>query len=280
MMRTSLTGIVGASRDLSVTANNLANAKTIGFKRSVAQFSDIVAGSLEARPGAEPGQGAQTVEVRRTSGQGGLTETGGSLDLAILGSGYLAFQQRMSAADAGEAQISYSRAGKLTLNSSGDIVDSSGAQLLGFSVVGSGSSAMVTDQPQPLNILSAVGGDASNVRAITIGANGVINISTNTGAVVTAGAVAVAGFMNETALTSAGGSKLTVSDRSGPATYHQPSKDGMGEVKQGSVEEANVDVSAEMLKMIQAQQAYNGNARALQTGSEMLRSAVETLTRG
>ena len=280
MMRTSLTGIVGASRDLSVTANNLANAKTIGFKRSVAQFSDIVAGSLDARPGTEPGQGAQTVEVRRTSGQGSLTDTGGSLDLAILGGGYLAFQQPMSAADAGEAQISYSRAGKLTLNSNGDIVDSSGAQLLGFSVIGSGSSAMVTDQPQPLNVLSAVGGDATNVRAITIGANGVINISTNTGAVVTAGAVAVAGFMNETALTSAGGSKLTVSDRSGPATYHQPSKDGMGEVKQGSVEEANVDVSAEMLKMIQAQQAYNGNARALQTGSEMLRSAVETLTRG
>ena len=49
---------------------------------------------------------------------------------------------------------------------------------------------------------------------------------------------------------------------------------------QGTVEEANVDISNEMLRMIQAQQAYNGNARALQTGSEMLRSAIETLMRG
>lgn len=278
MMRTSLTGLVGASRDLSVTANNLANAKTIGFKRSVAQFSDVVAGSLDSRPGTEPGQGALTTEVRRTSGQGSVTDTGGSLDLAILGGGYLAFQQQ--ATPDTEAQVSYSRAGKLTLNTSGDIVDPSGAQLLGFSIVGSGSSAMVTDQPKPLNVLSAVGGDAANVRAITIGANGVINVTTNSGAVVAAGAVAVASFVNETALANAGGSKLTISDRSGPATYHQASKDGMGEIKQGGVEEANVDISSEMLRMIQAQQAYNGNARALQTGSEMLRSAIETLTRG
>lgn len=277
MMRTSLTGIVGASRDLSVTANNLANAKTVGFKRSVAQFTDIVADSLSSRPGTEAGQGALTTDIRRTSGQGSITDTGGSLDLAILGSGYFAFQQ---ATPEGEAQVAYSRAGKLTLNAAGDIVDGSGAQLLGFSIVGTGTGAMVTDQPKPLNILSAVGGNAANVRAITIGSNGVIKVTTNTGAVVNAGAVAVASFVNETALTNAGGSKLTISDRSGPASYHQPSRDGMGEIKQGSVEEANVDITAEMLKMVQAQQAYNGNARALQTGSEMLRSAVETLTRG
>lgn len=276
MMRTSLTGLTGASRDLSVTANNLANAKTVGFKRSVAQFTDVVAGTLDARPGTEPGQGARATDVRRTSGQGSLSDTGSSLDLAILGSGHFGFQQTTPD---GQAEVSYSRAGKLTLNAAGDIVDSSGAQLLGFSIVGSGSSAMVTDQPKPLNVLSAAGGDAANVRAISVAANGVISVTTGTGTVVPVGAAAVASFVNEAALTNAGGSKLTISDSSGPATYHQPSKDGMGEIKQGSLEDANVDVSTEMLKMIQAQQAYNGNARALQTGSEMLRSAIETLTR-
>jgi flagellar basal body rod protein FlgG len=53
----------------------------------------------------------------------------------------------------------------------------------------------------------------------------------------------------------------------------------MGVIRQGALEDANVDMTAEMLRMIQAQQAYNGNARALQTGSEMLRSSIETLTR-
>jgi flagellar basal-body rod protein FlgG len=90
----------------------------------------------------------------------------------------------------------------------------------------------------------------------------------------------VASFTNDSALASIGAAKLRVTDQSGPAVYHQPSRDGMGEIKQGAVEEANVDISAEMLRMIQAQQAYNGNARALQTGSEMLRSAIETLMRG
>ena len=277
MMRTSLTGLVGASRDLSVTANNLANAKTAGFKRSVAQFSDLVGDSLAARPGTEAGRGTMATEVRRTSGQGNLTETGGALDLALVGSGYFGFQ---TLAPDGTPDISYSRAGRLTLNSAGDIVDSSGAQLVGFSLVGTGSSAMVTDQPKALNVLSAAGGSAANVRGLTVAPNGVVSVTTSKGTIVPVCAVAVASFINDAARTSSGGSKLTASDRSGLPTYHQASKDGMGEIKQGNLEEANVDISNEMLHMIQAQQAYNGNSRALQTESEMLRSAVETLTRG
>ena len=277
MMRTSLTGLVGASRDLSVVSNNLANAKTVGFKRSVAQFTDVMASSASARPGTEARHGALTNDIRRSTAQGSLSDTGSSLDLAILGGGLFAFQQPSAE---GEADISYSRAGRLTMNAAGDIVDNSGAQLLGFGLVGTGTSAMVTDQPKPLNILSAVGGDATKIRSISVAPNGVINVTTNTGTLVPVGAVAVASFTNETALASAGSAKLKITEQSGPATYHQPTRDGMGDIKQGSVEEANVDISAEMLRMIQAQQAYNGNARALQTGSEMLRSAVETLTRG
>ena len=68
-------------------------------------------------------------------------------------------------------------------------------------------------------------------------------------------------------------------DLSGPAQIGAPSKQGMGDVKQGALEQGNVDMTAELLRMIQAQQAYNGNARALQTGSEMLRSAIETLAK-
>ena len=277
MMRTSLTGLVGASRDLSVVSNNLANAKTVGFKRSVAQFTDVMASSASARPGTEAGHGALTNDIRRSTAQGSLSDKGSSLDLAILGGGLFAFQQPSAE---GEADISYSRAGRLTMNAAGDIVDNSGAQLLGFGLVGTGTSAMVTDQPKPLNILSAVGGDATKIRSISVAPNGVINVTTNTGTLVPVGAVAVASFTNETALASAGSAKLKITEQSGPATYHQPTRDGMGDIKQGAVEEANVDISAEMLRMIQAQQAYNGNARALQTGSEMLRSAVETLTRG
>lgn len=277
MMRTSLTGLVGASRDLSVVSNNLANAKTVGFKRSVAQFTDVVASSSAARPGTEAGQGALTNEIRRSTAQGNLSETGSSLDLAIAGSGLFAFQQPNVE---GLPDVSYSRAGRLTMNASGDIVDGSGAQLLGFSLVGTGSSAMVNDQPKALNILSAVGGDASKVRSISVASDGVVKVNTNTGASIPVGAVAVASFTNESALASTGAAKLKITDQSGPATYHQPTRDGMGDIKQGAVEEANVDVSAEMLRMIQAQQAYNGNARALQTGSEMLRSAIETLMRG
>jgi flagellar hook protein FlgE len=277
MMRTSLTGLMGASRDLSVVSNNLANAKTVGFKRSTAQFTDFVTSSLASRPGVEAGQGTLTSDVRRSTGQGSLTDTGSSLDLAISGGGLFAFQQPNVE---GAAEVSFSRAGRLTMNAAGDIVDASGAQLLGFALVGSGTSMMVADQPKALNVLSAVGGDASKVRNISVEKNGIIKITNDTGNIIPVGAVALASFPNETALASVGGAKLRATDQSGDATFLQPSREGMGEIKQGTVEEANVDISNEMLRMIQAQQAYNGNARALQTGSEMLRSAIETLMRG
>jgi flagellar hook protein FlgE len=53
----------------------------------------------------------------------------------------------------------------------------------------------------------------------------------------------------------------------------------MGDIRQGTLEDANVDLTAELMNMVKAQQAYNGNARALQTNSEMIRSAVDTLIR-
>ena len=76
-----------------------------------------------------------------------------------------------------------------------------------------------------------------------------------------------------------GGAAFTETDESGPVELGRAGTNGLGTIRQGALEEANVDMTAEMLRMIQAQQAYNGNARALQTGSEMLRSSIETLTR-
>jgi flagellar hook-basal body protein len=91
--------------------------------------------------------------------------------------------------------------------------------------------------------------------------------------------VALANFPNEMGLKQIGGSTLTETETSGTPEFSKASYNGTGEIKQGALEGANVDMTNEMLHMIQAQQAYNGNARALQTSSEMLRSAIETLAK-
>jgi flagellar basal-body rod protein FlgG len=70
---------------------------------------------------------------------------------------------------------------------------------------------------------------------------------------------------------------LKESTVSGAPTYGGPGIAGFGSINQGVLEASNVDITQELLHMISAQQSYNGNSRALQTQSEMLRSAAETL---
>ena len=275
MIKTSLTGVMAASRDLSVISNNLANSMTPGFKRSMAQFTDVGASSAAGREGAQAGNGATTQDVRRSVEQGSIVTTDAKLDLAILGSGYLTFGE--AGVPAGQDMtMSYSRAGKLTLNKSGQIVDSSGAPLMGFPVI---TGSMVGGQIQPINLTAAAGGNLANVQGVEIDAKGVVSVQLASGRSVKAAAVAIASFRNENGLKSVGGAKLQETDASGVAELQGAGRNGVGDIKQGALESANVDLTAELMRMVQAQQAYNGNARALQTNSEMLRSSIETLIR-
>ncbi len=273
MLNTQLTGITAASRDLSTISNNLANALTTGFKRSTAQFTEVVAQSLDARPGTEGGVGALTQQVGRSLQQGTLTSTDSALDIAINGDGFFTFREAQTE---GDPSYVYSRSGKLTLNRSGELVDPAGRPLMGLAVTATGS---VGTNPAPIDIQRAAGGDLNNIRGISIDTKGIVSVQRGDGSIVRAGAVALAHFTNPQGLKSASGAVMTETERSGTAEFSRPGLNGLGQVQQGSLEESNVDLTNEMLRMVQAQQAYNGNARALQTGSEMLRSAIETLTR-
>jgi flagellar hook protein FlgE len=274
MIKTSLTGVLAASRDMAVISNNLANANTTGFKRSMAQFTEIRGSSADARPGTDAGSGALTQDIRRNAEQGGLVITDSKLDLAISGSGYLVFGEPNGVP--GEMDMTYSRAGKLTLDKNGAVVDSSGNPLLGFPVL---TGNMIGGQPAPINLAAVAGGKPTNIQSVSIDAKGVINVVLASGKSVKAGAIAWASFRNEDGLKNITGAKLKSTDLSGPPELHAAGRNGMGGIQQGALEAANVDLTAELMHMVQAQQAYNGNARALQTNSEMIRSAVDTLTR-
>jgi flagellar hook protein FlgE len=274
MMKTSLTGVIAASRDLSVISNNLANAKTAGFKRSIAQFAEVRSTSEGARSGVEAGSGALTLDIRRNNTQGGLTNTESALDVAISGSGYLVFGEANGVP--GEMDMTYSRAGKLTLNKDGAIVDSAGNPLLGFPVL---TGNMIGGQPAPINLSAAAGGKPGNIQTVSIDGKGVINITLANGRSVQGGAIALATFRNDDGLKNVTGAKLKATDTSGQAELVPAGRNGMGDIRQGTLEDANVDITSELMSMVKAQQAYNGNARALQTNSEMIRSAVDTLVR-
>src|ERR1700687_6121064 len=119
-----LSGLSGASNDLDVIGNNIANANTVGFKQGQAQFADMYANSVATAVNNQIGIGTQLASVQQQFGQGTITTTSQALDVAINGSGFYQMSNNGS--------ISYSRNGVFQLDKNGNIVNTQGLQLMGY----------------------------------------------------------------------------------------------------------------------------------------------------
>lgn len=126
----ALTGLNAATQDLSVTSNNLANAETIGFKESRAEFGDIFASSQTGVASTATGNGVQVTEVAQQFTQGNIETTGNSLDLAISGNGFFTVSNGGS--------LEYTRDGEFQLNSKGQVVTATGAALQVYAPLANG----------------------------------------------------------------------------------------------------------------------------------------------
>jgi flagellar hook protein FlgE len=272
MLRIPLTGLTAASKQLSAISNNLANANTIGFKKSSAEFGDIMAADAATTLNSEIGKGVSTINMKRDIEQGTLQQTSSSLDVALQGDGYLVFGTSTSAQTSGGE--TYSRAGNLTVDVNGYLVDDSGAPVMGNQAIA--GTTLQSPNMQPINIFKAVGNNPANVGSISIDSQGLISVVPSSGGdPVKVAYLSVARFENENGMQALGGNKFSASQDSGVAQYGRGGADGFGAFAQGNLENSNVDITNELVQMIAAQQAYNGNSRALQTGSDMLRSLTE-----
>jgi flagellar hook protein FlgE len=117
----ALTGLNAANQDLSVTANNLANVSTVGFKGSRAEFSDLFSATQSGVSSTAVGNGVAVSEVAQQFSQGDVETTGNNLDLAISGNGFFTTSNN--------GALQYTRDGEFQVNSAGDVVTASGANL-------------------------------------------------------------------------------------------------------------------------------------------------------
>ena len=119
-------GIDAALNDLGVTSNNIANAKTTGFKKRQATFSDVYGNTDSIKmTGARIGMGAITSENRVMSKQGTLQQTGDVLDLAIEGRGLFTVVD-----EARPDERLYTRDGSFTVSADGLVANADGLQLM------------------------------------------------------------------------------------------------------------------------------------------------------
>ncbi|MDG1516179.1 MAG: flagellar hook-basal body complex protein, partial [Gammaproteobacteria bacterium] len=124
---TSLTGLNAATKELSVTSNNIANTATTGFKRSQAEFSDIFATTPSSKASNTSGAGVALKGVQQQFTQGNIESSGNVLDLAISGDGFFALQTT-------DGSNVYTRNGGFMLDTNNNVVNGLGQQLLGKAV--------------------------------------------------------------------------------------------------------------------------------------------------
>jgi flagellar hook protein FlgE len=140
-----LSGLDAASKSLEVIGNNVANASTVGFKQSQAQFADVFANALTGSGSSSIGIGTKISDVQQQFTQGNITNSNNSLDVAINGGGFF----RMS----DNGAITYTRNGQFELNKNGFLVNAAGNQLTGYAANASG--VLAKGSAVPLNISTA-----------------------------------------------------------------------------------------------------------------------------
>ena len=124
MFQQGLSGLNAASKSLSVIGNNIANASTVGFKSSEAQFADLYANSLNGVAGQNPGIGVMTSKIAQQFTQGNIETTNNPLDVSINGGGF--FRMTVNGA------VQYSRNGQFHDDNKHTLVNAQGAVLTGY----------------------------------------------------------------------------------------------------------------------------------------------------
>lgn len=256
---TAASGMKVQQTNVDVIANNLANVNTAGYKRTQADFQDLLYVVLR-EPGAQTqngfsspsgvqiGSGAELVSTTKVFSAGVLEETGRPLDLAILGDGFFEV-------DLPNGQKAYTRDGGLRLDANGQLVTASGFKI----------SPSIT-----------IAADAD--KSISVAPDGTVSVrDPNTGVSTPAGQLQVSRFPNASGLRSGGGNLLYETASSGSPTLSNPGQDGTGTLAQSILERSNVNVVNEMVNLITAQRAYEINSRAIKVGDEMLADATNLI---
>jgi len=239
---------------IDVTANNLANVGTTGFRRSRADFADLLyqtirepgapnANGGQAPAGIQLGSGVRPVATVRMLEGGTMRETGNDLDVAIEGHGYLSVIRS-------NGEMAYTRAGNFQLDAEGQFVTADGYLLEPALSIPPDAQSVTIAEDGTISVIQA--GDTEQTEV---------------------GRIELAMFPNQAGLESIGNNLFMPTAASGQPSSGAPGEDGRGTLRQGFLETSNVQVVTEMIDLITSQRAYEVNSKVVQASDEMLRNA-------
>jgi flagellar basal-body rod protein FlgG len=254
----SKTGLAAQDAKMSTISNNLANVNTIGFKRDRIAFEDLFY-QIQRQPGAQQdqqnqtptgiqiGNGVRVVGTQKVFTTGNYQNTGQEMDLAIVGGGFFGVEMP-------DGETAYTRNGQWHRNAEGLLVNADGLPMV----------------PQ-LEI-------PDNATKIAIGSDGTVSATVpGQQENVELGRITLTNFANPAGLEALGGNLYRATGASGEAQEGVPGEEGMGAVKQFTLEASNVNVVEEMVDMITTQRAYEMNAKVVSSADQMLKFITQAI---
>ena len=251
------TGMSAQQMRVDTIANNLANMSTTGYNARRADFADLHyqqfarPGTISAADGTvlptgvQAGLGVRPSAITMQIQQGASSFTGGDLDLAIEGRGWLEVTLP-------DGQAAYTRDGGLKRTGDGLIVTSDGYEVVPGIVI------------------------PNDVRALSVNAQGeVYGYFAGQVQPQRLGQFTLAGFANEKGLEAIGSNLFLESEASGPANPGVPGTDGLGTLRQGYLEESSVDPVREMTELIKAQRGYELNSKVITAADQMMGATTQ-----
>ena len=248
----SKTGLDAQQTNISVASNNLANASTVGFKKGRAIFEDLLYQNVH-QPGGRSsadttlpsglmlGAGTKVVATQKSFTQGDVQTTDNALDVMIDGRGF--FEVQMP-----DGTTSYTRNGQFALNAEGTIVTS-----------GAGYPILPEIQVP------------EGAKSISVSGDGQVSVTlTGDAEPQVVGQLTVTDFVNPAGLQPVGENLYLETAASGAPMQGVAGADGLGTIKQGVLETSNVNVTEELVNLIQAQRVYEMNSKVLSTVDEMM----------
>lgn len=251
-LKIAATGMTAQQMRVEVISNNLANMSTTAFNTRRAEFADLHYQAME-RPGTlssadgtvlptgiQLGLGVAPVAVAPELAQGSLTQTNGDLDLAIEGRGYL----EVALPGGGSA---YTRDGGLKRSAEGQVVSSEGYPLVPDITIPEDSVSLSIN---PDGEVYAYIADEAEPELL--------------------GRLTLVAFTNPRGLEAMGGNLFRETEASGPPNVADPGTDGLGVLRQGYLEASSVDAVREVTDLIEAQRAYELNAKVITAADQMM----------
>jgi len=256
-LKIAATGMAAQQMRVETISNNLANMSTTGYNTRRAEFADLHYQQM-ARPGTvnandgtvlptgvQLGLGVRPAAVSVNLSQGALSATGGDLDVAIEGKGYLEVSLP-------SGQSAYTRDGALKRSADGLIVTSDGYPV----------------QPE-----ITIPDDA---RSLSINPAGEVYVYFRDAAEAQlVGQLNMAGFTNAKGLEAVGSNLFLETEASGAALTATAGQDGLGTLRQGYLEDSSVDPVREVTELIEAQRGYELNSKVISAADQMLGATTQ-----